>query len=189
MIKNNKEGDIMDNFLIGSSSTHSEFSWERLGSIDKGRTILGNEMPVLVYRLMQFSMFDVLVKDLGVKKAQKFFRKAGYLAGSEYVKNLIDLSLNFDDFIAALQNSLIELRIGVLDIETFNARTGEIILIVSENLDCSDLPVIDETVCYYDEGFIAGILDTYTSRKYTVREIDCWASGGRVCRFRAIVEE
>jgi predicted hydrocarbon binding protein len=38
-------------------------------------------------------------------------------------------------------------------------------------------------VCQYDEGFIGGILDTYVGRPFSVREVDCWASGERVCRF------
>ena len=42
-----------------------------------------------------------------------------------------------------------------------------------------------ETVCNYDEGFIAGILSEYTEKNYKAQEIDCWATGERVCRFRA----
>ena len=73
--------------------------------------------------------------------------------------------------------------------EFFDEASGEIILTVSEDLDCSGVPVTDEVVCNYDEGFIAGILDMYTGKKYKVREIDCWANGDRVCRFRGIIEE
>ena len=58
-------------------------------------------------------------------------------------------------------------------------------LTVSEDLDCSGLPVTGETVCVYDEGFIAGILEAYTNRPFEVREIDCWSTGDRTCRFSA----
>jgi predicted hydrocarbon binding protein len=58
------------------------------------------------------------------------------------------------------------------------------VLTVGQDLDCSGLPMTNETVCFYDEGFIAGILETYTGKKYDVREIDCWANGDRVCRFQ-----
>jgi predicted hydrocarbon binding protein len=44
----------------------------------------------------------------------------------------------------------------------------------------------DEVVCTYDEGFIAGILERYTGKPFNVKEIDCWASGGRICRFHAL---
>ena len=62
-------------------------------------------------------------------------------------------------------------------------------LTVEEDLDCSGLPVSGETVCDYDEGFIAGVLEAYTKKAFHVKEIDCWASGGRVCRFHATLEK
>ena len=61
-------------------------------------------------------------------------------------------------------------------------------LTVSEDLDCSGLPSTDEVVCHYDEGFIAGILNAYTGKSFTAKEIDCWASGDRVCRFAVKLE-
>ena len=60
---------------------------------------------------------------------------------------------------------------------------------VGEDLDCSGLPVTGETVCNYDEGFLAGILKVYTKKDYVVTEVDCWATGSRVCRFEANVKK
>ena len=56
-------------------------------------------------------------------------------------------------------------------------------LTVSEDLDCSGLPIYGETVCNYDEGFIAGIFYVYTGKEFNVKEIDCWSTGDRTCRF------
>jgi predicted hydrocarbon binding protein len=47
------------------------------------------------------------------------------------------------------------------------------------------LPDTSDHICVYDEGFIKGILDSFTQAEYTVKEIDCWCSGGRTCRFSA----
>jgi hypothetical protein len=58
-------------------------------------------------------------------------------------------------------------------------------LTAAEDLDCSGLPVTGDMVCDYDEGFIAGVLSTYSGREFVAREVDCWASGGRICRFAA----
>jgi len=69
--------------------------------------------------------------------------------------------------------------------EAFDPENGNITLTVAEDLDCSGLPITNENVCVYDEGFIAGILEAYTGSKYHVREVDCWATGDRVCRFKA----
>jgi predicted hydrocarbon binding protein len=75
------------------------------------------------------------------------------------------------------------MKIGILRVEKADLERMEFVLTVDEDLDCSGLPFEGETVCDYDEGFIAGVLDTYTGKKFDVKEIDCWASGGRTCRF------
>ena len=82
-----------------------------------------------------------------------------------------------------------KLKIGVLRIEEVDEASGRIMLTVAEDADCSGLPVLGETVCNYDEGFIAGILSLYSGKEYTAIEIDCWATGDRVCRFRATVQD
>jgi len=149
---------------------------------------MGEEMPVLVYRLMQYTMLDVLTKAHGRDQANEYFRQAGFLAGMEFSKNTLDLKVDFNTFLANLQNILQTMKIGILRMESFDSATGNIVLTVAQDLDCSGLPVTNETVCNYDEGFIAGILEAYTGKKYTVREVDCWANGDRVCRFNGVVE-
>jgi predicted hydrocarbon binding protein len=56
---------------------------------------------------------------------------------------------------------------------------------VSEDLDCSGLPELGYGVCVYDEGFISGILESFTGRPFDVKEIDCWCTNERTCRFEA----
>jgi len=174
-------------FLRGKN--HDVFSWDNLGNIKEGRGGLGEEMPVLVYRLMQFTMRDVLVKECGREKADHYLRESGYLAGTEFAKNKLSLDMDFDNFVAQLQQTLLEFKIGILRVESVSDGAGEIILTVSEDLDCSGLPITNETVCSYDEGFVAGILAVYTRKNYSVREVDCWASGDRTCRFNCTVTD
>ncbi|MDR1733103.1 MAG: 4-vinyl reductase [Synergistaceae bacterium] len=175
------------NIFLKNEKKHSVFSWEKLGDIKEGRGDLGEEMPVLVYRLMQYTMLDVLSRDVGEEKANEYFRRAGYLAGTAFARNTLDLKVDFSLFTANLQKKLKDLKIGILRMEAFDAESGEIVLTVGEDLDCSGLPITDETVCNYDEGFIAGILEAYSGKKYDVHEVDCWASGDRVCRFQGVV--
>ncbi|MCL2363105.1 MAG: 4-vinyl reductase [Defluviitaleaceae bacterium] len=164
---------------------HEEFEWGNLGNIKEGRSDLGEEMPVIVYRLMQFTMLDVLAKAHGLEQANEYFRQAGFLAGSEFAKNMLVLSVDFDTFLANLAKSLHELKIGILRMETLDPKSGKLVLTVEQDLDCSGLPITNENVCVYDEGFIAGILEAYTGKAYNVREVDCWSSGDRVCRFES----
>jgi predicted hydrocarbon binding protein len=177
----------MENIFM-TTGTHNVFSWNNLGDIKAGRGDLGEEMPVLVYRLMQFTMLDVLTRAYGKEQADEYFRKAGFLAGTEFAKNALDLKAEFNAFLANLQKTLQALKIGILRMEAFNPENGSIVLTVAQDLDCSGLPVTNETVCYYDEGFIAGILEAYTGKPYDVREVDCWSNGDRVCRFNGVVK-
>ena len=166
---------------------HGTFSWTDLTNIKEGRGSLGEEMPVLVYRLMQYTMLDTLTRELGREKANYFLKEAGYLAGSEFARNVMDLKVDLNTFIANLQKALIDLKIGILRIESVSDGAVEIFMTVAEDLDCSGLPITGESVCDYDEGFISGILNVYTGKLYSVREIDCWATGDRVCRFQCKV--
>ena len=166
---------------------HYIFTWEGLGNIAEGRGNLGVEMPVIVYRLLQYTLLDVLSKAHGNEQANEYFRKAGYLAGNEFAKHMLDLKADFNGFIANMQDVLEKLKIGIFHMEDFDPETNNIILTVGQDLDCSGLPETNETVCNYDEGFISGILEAYTDKKYEVREVDCWANGDKVCRFNGTV--
>ena len=162
---------------------YSRFSWDDLGDIRTGRPNLGLAAPVLAYRLLQYTLRDVLIEELGTAKADAIIIRAGRLAGAQFCRNLLDTCLGFNEFIAQLQAVLREQAIGVLRVEKADLDTMHFTLTVEEDLDCSGLPPTDEVVCQYDEGFIAGILEEYTGQPFLAKEINCWASGDRVCRF------
>ena len=163
----------------------NKFSWKDLGDIKAGRPNLGTHCTVLGYRLLQYTLRDELIRQFDVDKGREVFQNAGKLAGEEFCKNILDTSLDFNSFIADLQEKLKNNLIGILKIEKTDMDSLSFTLTVAEDLDCSGLPLSDETICEYDEGFIAGILNTYTGKEFDVKEVDCWASGDRICRFSA----
>lgn len=170
-------------FELFEHSAEERFTWESIGNIIDGRRNLGEDMPVYVYRLFQFTMKDEITRQIGKEKTIEIFRNAGERAGIEFANHMLNLTLSLNEFIAHLQEVLEDSKIGILRVEQYDDNTGKIVLTIGEDLDCSGLPVTGETVCNYDEGFLAGVLRTYTNKNYLVREIDCWASGARVCRF------
>ncbi len=175
-------------FEFLKNENENRFSWDSIGNVEEGRKNLGEEMPVFVYRLFQFTMKDELINQFGLEKTIEVFRNAGELAGIEFANHMLDIALPFDDFVAHLQGILKDSKIGILRIEKFDFETGAAVLTVGEDLDCSGLPITGETVCNYDEGFLAGILKVYTKKDYVVTEVDCWATGSRVCRFEAEIK-
>ncbi len=168
---------------------YTNFKWEDLGNIEVGRPNLGQSVPVVVYRLLQYTFRDVMISEIGVDKTNDIIVKAGRLAGFQFCENMLNKQLGFNEFAAELQRILKEQSIGILRIEKVDLQKMRMILAVAEDLDCSGLPISEEVVCHYDEGFISGILESYTGKPFLVKEVDCWANGDRVCRFEIKLSE
>ncbi len=164
----------------------SQFEWSMLGDLKEGRPNLGPMTHVAVYRLMQFTLRDILIRDFGVEKADKAFFEAGKKAGQEYYMHILTQKKNLNEFFADLQRTMKELAIGIFRVESADFEKGSFVVTVDEDLDCSGIPLCSEQICTYDEGFIAGLLLAYSGKDYLVKEVDCWGSGARVCRFTAV---
>lgn len=160
-----------------------------LGFDKNGRENLGAEVPVFVYRMLEYSLKEELRERYGKQTQADVFRGAGRRAGEYFARHYLDMTLPLDRFVGELQAKMQAEKIGILRIEELDETNGRIVLTVSEDADCSGLPILGETVCNYDEGFIAGILSLYSGKPYTAVEVDCWATGDRVCRFHAEVKE
>ena len=115
----------------------------------------------------------------------RIFYFFGKLAGTEFYEEFLSGITDFKVFISELQRLMEEMMVGILRIEEVDLEAQNLILTVAEALDCSGLPELDYEVCTYDEGLIAGILECFTGKPYEVKEVDCWCTGDRTCRFRA----
>lgn len=169
---------------MASNANPRYFCWENLGDIEIGRPHLGGMAPVLVYRLLQYALKAVLVDKLGAPATKEVFIQAGQLAGQEFCRNVLDTTLPLDRFFLDLASKFAEWKIGILEIEDIQPDILQMTLTVAEDLDCSGLGICHQTLCDYDEGFLAGILAAYTGQDFAVEEISCWATGDRICRFK-----
>ena len=159
------------------------FTWDLIGDIALGRPNLGPDVPVGVYRIMEYSFREVIEEELGIEAGERIVFEAGKRAGSILYTNLLPKTDDFQELITNIQKYLKELKIGIFRVEESDQNNEKMIIAVSEDLDCSGLPEIGYGVCTFDEGFIAGILEEFTGRKFKVKEIDCWCTGERTCRF------
>lgn len=162
-----------------------EFSWDLLGDIGAGRPNLGNVTRVEVYRLMQFTFRDIIENHVGVQETDEIFYEAGKLAGSAFYQHMITKTDDLNNFVNQLKAVLRELGMGILRIEQADMEKGELTLTISEDLDCSGLPEQGYEICTYDEGFISALLENFSGKPFIVKEIDCWCTGDRTCRFSA----
>jgi predicted hydrocarbon binding protein len=161
----------------------SQFDWSMLGDIEEGRPNLGPMVHAAVYRLMQYTLRDILIRDFGSREADRVFFEAGKKAGKEYFRNILTEKKNLNAFFADLQRTMKDLGIGIFRVESADLEKGSFVVTVAEDLDCSGIPACSEEICIYDEGFIAGLLLAYSGNDFQVKEVDCWGSGSRVCRF------
>lgn len=165
-----------------------KFSWDLIGDIEEGRPNLGNTTRLEVYRLMQFTFRDAIEMAVGSEKTDQIFYEAGKLAGAEFYKHAMEPVKDINEFIIQLQTLLSDFGIGILRVEQMDMEAGELVLTVSEDLDCSGLPETGNEICKYDEGFISALLESFSGIPFKVEEIDCWCTGDRTCRFRAKAE-
>ena len=162
------------------------FSWALIGDIETARPNLGPTLRLEVYRLMQFCFRDILEDRYGTEEVDKIFYEAGSLAGRNFYEHVLTPKPeSFNDLVIRLQDLLTEFGVGILRVEEAAFDTLTFTLSVSEDLDCSGLPDLGYEICIYDEGFLAGILESFTGRPFKVKEVDCWCTNERTCRFAA----
>lgn len=163
-----------------------EFSWDLvLSDTDDTRPRLGNSTRLEVYRLFQFTIRDILEQRYGTEATDDIFREAGAMAGKAFFEMFCEGVSDVNELAKLLQTKFREFGIGIVRFEKVDLENMEIQLTVDEDLDCSGLPDTSEQICVYDEGLIQGILEKFTGKKFVVREVDCWCTGERTCRFRA----
>ena len=166
------------------------FDWSLLGGdITTSRPNLGGDTRVEVYRLLQFTFRDVLEQRYGTAEVDEIFLEAGVLAGKAFFKQYCAGASDLASLAKIIQEQFRDMGIGIVRFEIADTEKMAFQLTVDEDLDCSGLPDSAEHICIYDEGFIKGILDSFTGEAFSVHEVDCWCSGARTCRFRAALAE
>jgi len=164
-----------------------KFDWDSTigGDMKLARPSLGPSTRVEVYRLFQFTLRDVLEQRYGTEMTDDLFREAGVMAGKAFFEKFLSGAKDVSSLAAEIQNSFNTFGIGIFRVENAAEDNSHFILTVDEDLDCSGLPDTSDVICVYDEGFIQGILESFSGKNFDVREIDCWCTGARTCRFEA----
>jgi predicted hydrocarbon binding protein len=173
--------------MCKEKSRKYRFSWNETVGADMqvARPHLGPSTRIETYRLFQFTLRDVLEQHYGTETADTLFREAGVLAGKAFFERFLNGAKDISSLANKIQQSFNDLGIGIFRVEKSSSNGGHFIFTVDEDLDCSGLPDTSDVICVYDEGFIQGVLESFSGRGFDVREIDCWCTGARTCRFEA----
>ena len=178
--------------MAGSENKRKyEFSWEStVGTdINIARPDLGPYTHIEVYRLFQFTLRDILEQRYGSDAADDLLREAGVLAGRHFYRQYCAEAKDLNALIKCVTEEFKRLGIGIFRMEKSDASKLDFTFTVCEDLDCSGMPDTSEVICVYDEGFIRGILEEFTGAGFDVKEVDCWCTGDRSCRFEAKVSQ
>ncbi len=170
--------------ILNSHEDNDMFDASELGDIDLGRSNLGEMMPVMVHRQLEFSLRTELERRYGERIAVEIMRSAGKISGHMFADGYLDLEADFDTFVATLKSSLLEQKIGDLVLESYDIESGQLVMAMVDDLTCSGVTDTRRTMCHYEEGFLAGVMERYKKVPYRALEVDCWANGAELCRFR-----
>ena len=153
------------------------------------RPVLGNVVTMEAYRLLRYSLGDILAEELGSEKASALLRLAGDRAGTAFFKAFCSKADSLASLARILEEQFAKHGMGLLRIERMREDEQFFSLVVSEDIDCSGLPERGETVCVYSEGFIQGVIRSFTGKPCKVQETECWGTGARLCRFTVVLLE
>lgn len=167
---------------MDQSKTSCSFGTDLLKGIEIGRKNLGATVPVAFYRLLEHTMREAVTVRFGEAACVELFREAGRIAGRTFYEMYLAEAETPGALISKWQTAFSEFKLGIVRVESMEDN-GDAVITVSEDLDCSGLPVIGGVVCHYDEGFIEGVMKSFSGKSYFATEVDCWAKGDRVCRF------
>ena len=121
------------------------------------RPTLGDSAGIGLYRLLRL----VALEDIIGRGAAG----TAYIAGKK-LGNSLGLT-NLDDFLALCTS----LKIGVIKVPTLT--TSQARVDVYECVTCSGMAPVGRTLCSFEGGLIAGVVETVTKKRARAREVTC----------------
>ena len=138
------------------------------------RPELGNEVGIGLYRLVRLvALEDIL--------------GTGASAVSYYAGKKLGIGLQIkqlDDFLALCE----QLKIGKIEIPVMT--DTHIHVDVCECVTCSGMSPVGRTLCHFEGGLIAGVVETILNKKVQAKEVSCIGGlGDDTCGFDLLITD
>ena len=147
-----------------------------------GRHKLGQLVPVNVFRALRLEG----MKEIAGRGANAIIYRGGRNLGVNIGRD-ISAQLanpgNLNDYLAAVVHAFEQLQIGLVSVAGGSFENGQVYIDVKECVTCAGIPNIGETVCHFEGGVIAGIVQHFTGTVVTCKELQCWGNGDKTCFF------
>lgn len=135
-----------------------------------------------VFNMLAYSFVFTLNQHMGHRLALSIARESGLLAGEKYTYNYLDLQDSPNDFLERLRSIRGKTGLAGWKIEKYDTVTGDIAVTIQPPNGCPGRSKsVQSLQCGYMEGFILGILESYTNCKYSVKA-ECGNCGNKGTR-------
>lgn len=163
---------------------------ELIGSPAEGRKVLGEMVPVQLFRALRLVGVMEGMKEIAGRGANAIIYRGGRNLGLNIGKSISDnltVPNDLSSYLTGVVNTCHNLGIGLLSTAGGSFDSGKVYLQVDECVSCAGIPDIGETVCHFEGGMIGGIIENFTNRQVRCKEIKCWGKGDGVCLFEVLL--
>ena len=147
-----------------------------ISSVD--RPVLGEEIPILIFRAFRLYSGEYLKEIVGDKGASMLFLNAGRQLGLSLARNLLDEDVN--RFLERVSDFAKEEKLGLLVVEDLNEEKA--VLRLDECITCSGMPNIGMRICHFETGIVAGLFEAFLGKRVKATETKCNAMGEGTCQ-------
>ena len=141
------------------------------------REKLGKDIPIEIFRVFRhFS--QIYAEDLLGKQATNIlFVNAGRELGRDVGKKLYNEDL--ERYIKEVERFVEDEKIGILKV--VDASKDKLVFQLDECITCAGMDNIGKRICFFEVGFVAGVVEAYLGKKVVAKETKCNANGEGVC--------
>jgi predicted hydrocarbon binding protein len=121
------------------------------------RPQLGDDVGVVLYRLLRLVALEDIIGRGAAGTAYVAGRKLGNSLGIQRLEDFLELCSS--------------LKIGIIEVPVLTA--SKVHVDVYECITCSGLQPVGRTLCHFEGGLIAGVLETVTKQRARAKETTC----------------
>jgi len=143
------------------------------------RPILGNDIPLLVFRVFRHFSAGYVEEVLG-RGAGVVFQNGGRELGKEAGAMLYKDKADTTEYLNAVVNFVKDTKIGILIPRELNDKL--LVVDLDECITCAGMANMGKRICQFEVGFVAGVAEILIKKKPKAYETKCNYNGEGTCQ-------
>ncbi len=141
------------------------------------RPELGDTVPLSVFRIFRQFSAQYSIEILGEKGVKTTFTYAGRMLGLDIGKELYAEDLN--EYLSGVKKYVYKAKIGILNL--VESDDEKMVFQLEECITCAGMPNMGVSICHFEVGMVAGIVEFYLKKKVSASETKCNVNGDECC--------